>query len=189
MDATCVLGGISRLVHDCNRPPDAPDAMPAKSEVFEIPGNTDLSPEQRGFRVETVYKPFHACVAAEMTDRNALVTVHSFTPVYKGVERHVELGILHDEDTALADVMLSLSSGHPDLQIRRNEPYGPQDGVMHTLKVHGLANGIPNVMIEIRSDLIATKKACEEMAVILAHMISQGLDAVLASSTGRERHA
>ena len=36
LDAALIAGAVSRLVYDCNRPPDAPDAMPSKSEIFDI---------------------------------------------------------------------------------------------------------------------------------------------------------
>ncbi len=43
LDAPLVASRISRLVYDCNRPPDAVDAMPEQSEIHAIPGNRHLS--------------------------------------------------------------------------------------------------------------------------------------------------
>jgi hypothetical protein len=40
-------------------------------------------------------------------------------------------------------------------RVFRNYPYGPADGVTHTLKKHGLTREIANVMLEIRNDLIS----------------------------------
>ena len=51
LDATLVASDVSRLVYDCNRPPDAPDAMPARSEVFDVPGNANLTSGQRQERI------------------------------------------------------------------------------------------------------------------------------------------
>ena len=53
LDAALIAGAVSRLVYDCNRPPDAPDAMPSKSEIFDIPGNAHLSQSERDSRVKT----------------------------------------------------------------------------------------------------------------------------------------
>ncbi len=39
LDATLVYQRFSRLVYDCNRPPEAESAMPQTSEIFAIPGN------------------------------------------------------------------------------------------------------------------------------------------------------
>ena len=181
LDAALVYQNFSRLAYDCNRPPDAIDAMPPQSEVFSIPGNADLSAADRELRTAEIYMPFRAALSAMIGARKAqgrqtvLVTVHSFTPVYNSVRRDVEIGILHDTDARLADQMLALSAQERRFEIRRNEPYGPADGVTHTLKEHGLANGLPNVMIEIRNDLIHNEAGQQVMAGFLAGLIGESL--------------
>ena len=162
LDAPLIAGRVSRLVYDCNRPPDAPSAMPAKSETIAIPGNATLSDDDRAERVRTVYAPFTEAVTDLLTRRKAqgtpfaLITMHSFTPLWFGTPRPVEIGILHDDDSRLADSMLAEAHRLPHRRIARNAPYGPADGVTHTLRLHGLQNDLPNVMIELRNDLIAT---------------------------------
>ena len=54
------------LVYDCNRPPEAQSAIPEKSEIYDIPGNTQLSPAQRQERIERVYRPFEAALRAQI---------------------------------------------------------------------------------------------------------------------------
>lgn len=161
LDATLLYQRFSRLVYDCNRPPESPAAMPEKSEVFDIPGNAGLDAAARLARTEALYLPFRDRLSRLVRCRIAegrapvIVTIHSFTPVYFGKPRAVEIGILHDEDSRLADAMLAAAGRGDSLyDVRRNEPYGPEDGVTHTLREHGLANGLLNVMIEIRNDLI-----------------------------------
>ena len=61
------------------------------------------------------------------------------------------------------------------LNTLRNEPYGPEDGVTHTLKLHGLSNGVLNVMIEIRNDLVATPEACETVGAMLHGLIAEAI--------------
>ncbi|UWP92917.1 N-formylglutamate amidohydrolase [Aliiroseovarius crassostreae] len=162
LDAPMVASRVSRLVYDCNRPPEAPSAMPEKSELIEVPGNRGLSWQERRARADQIYVPFCDTVSELITARRArgqqtvLVTIHSFTPVYHGAPRAVEIGILHDADSRLADAMLARSCALPHRRIARNEPYGPADGVTHSLKQHGLSHGLANVMIELRNDLVAT---------------------------------
>ena len=157
LNAVAVTGTISRLVYDLNRPPDAHDAMTSKSELFEIPGNVDLSGEAREARVANYYEPFRSCLADQlaMTQHPVLITVHSFTPVYYGEKRDVEIGILNDSDTRLADAMLKAAGNHTSMNVQRNVPYGPENGVTHTLREHAIPDGHLNVMLEIRNDLIA----------------------------------
>ncbi|MGI9419884.1 MAG: N-formylglutamate amidohydrolase [Geminicoccaceae bacterium] len=201
LEAPLILQRFSRLVYDCNRPPDAESAMPAQSEMFDIPGNVGLDEAARSARVAALYLPFRESVA-ELLDRQigqgaapAVVTIHSFTPVFHGRRRSVELGILHDADARLADAMLEASADWPDLEIRRNEPYGPEDGVTHTLQVDAIPRGLANVMIEIRNDLIATAEQQTAMAARLAGLITDAVrqvsaaDGDMAVSAWRDREA
>jgi predicted N-formylglutamate amidohydrolase len=180
-DAALIHQNFSRLAYDCNRPPDAPDAMPARSEIYDVPGNAGLTAAERVSRTEAIYLPFRAAIERRIAERKAagratvVVTVHSFTPVYRGVRREVEVGILHDRDSRLADEMLRLAAASGRFIVRRNEPYGPDDGVTHTLKEHALANGLLNVMIEVRNDLIRDESGQEVMAGFLAGLIRESL--------------
>ncbi|MEM8951857.1 MAG: N-formylglutamate amidohydrolase [Pseudomonadota bacterium] len=181
LDSPLILQRYSRLVYDCNRPPEAESAMPVRSEIFDIPGNAGLSDAARRARTDAIYRPFRAGVASVLDQAAALgktpavVTVHSFTPVFHGKRRTVELGLLYDRDTALADAMLDVSATWPDLDVRRNEPYGPADGVTHTLEVDAIARGLANVMIEIRNDLIIEPRQQSAMATRLSALVTKGM--------------
>jgi len=181
LDAPLVASTVSRLIYDCNRPPDAPGAIAAKSEVFEVPGNRHLSPGARAHRTRAVYLPFRQAVSARINAGLrpvALMTIHSFTPVYMGRARPTEIGILHDSDSRLADAMLATAARHTTLKAERNAPYGREDGVTHTLIEHGVKAGLPNVMLEIRSDLIATCAQQTAMAAMLVHWLIEALGAL-----------
>lgn len=194
LDATLIAATVSRLVYDCNRPPEAASAMPEKSELIEVPGNIGLTDAQRLERTETVYRPFCAAVAGAITARQkrmqptAIITVHSFTPVYYGETRETEVGILHDTDTALADAMLRKTSQLPHRTIHRNQPYGPEDGVTHSLQIHGVAHGLANVMIEVRNDLLKTSEDVARIGDELCAMIAPALADLGLQSEGA-RHA
>jgi len=175
LNAGLLKSSVSRLVYDCNRPPEADDAIPEKSEVFEIPGNQNLSTSDREHRAAKVYHPFREYLSGLAKTAKALITIHSFTPIYNGHTRTVEIGVLHDSDTRLADKILEHSALVIDMDVRRNEPYAPSDGVTHTLKVHGLANGIPNVMLEIRNDILSNANLTNELHEQLALVINSSL--------------
>lgn len=171
LDAPLVSSKISRLVYDCNRPPEAPDAMPETSEIYTIPGNQNLSNEQKNERIEACYRPFEQLLSDVLDKGDAqtvLITIHSFTPVYKEEKRAVEIGVLHDDDHQFADALMQVAAGY---DIRLNQPYGQQDGVTHTLARHAVPRGLLNVMLEVRSDLIATPEECTAMADTLVSWI------------------
>lgn len=177
LNAPLVAGGLSRLLYDCNRPPEAPDAIPVTSEDIPIPGNQNLPSDARAQRVQHIYGPFRKALAETVGTRpNAiLITIHSFTPIYRGVSRPVEIGVLHDSDSRLADAMLDTAADHTNLRVERNQPYGPQDGVTHTLCEHALGQGHLNVMLEIRNDLITTQQEQTAMADMLTAWIGTSL--------------
>lgn len=190
LDAPMVASRVSRLVYDCNRPPDAASAMPEKSELIEIPGNRNLTDEQRQKRVNEVYRPFCAAVRDVIKARQdaglqtVLITVHSFTSIYFGEQRSVEIGILHDDDTSMADAMLANAPFLSHRRVERNQPYGPQDGVTHSLQLHGMANGLANVMLEVRNDLLRSPDDETAMAEELLVLIRPAL-ATLAQQGGK----
>ncbi len=174
--APLVHGGISRLVYDCNRPPEAVDAIPAVSEIHAVPGNQGLSDSARQKRIAEVYEPFRASLAGEIArypGLSLLVTVHSFTPVYRGERRAVELGLLHGTDPRFAAAMADAPPAGWHFDTRVNEPYGPADGVTHTLDLHGAPNGLLSVMLEIRNDLIAAETDQAAMAAALGDWIAR----------------
>jgi predicted N-formylglutamate amidohydrolase len=183
LDATLVYQRFSRLIYDCNRPPESPAAMPEASEIYAIPGNRQLDAAERAARTDALYVPFHQRIRDLLRSRTArglasvVVTIHSFTPIYDGKRRDVELGILHDTDDRLASRMLGLVGEAPLYNTQRNQPYGPQDGVTHTLQLHGLENGFRNVMIEVRNDLIVDDVGQGVMADYLTGLIQHSLDA------------
>jgi predicted N-formylglutamate amidohydrolase len=181
MNAALVHAPVSRLIYDCNRAPDMPGAMPARSEVYDIPGNATLSAEDRAGRTSSVYVPFHNGLHALLMRRMArglrpvIITIHSFTPVYFGKPRAVEFGVIHDADTRLALAIHASALRHLGLNSALNEPYSAADDVTHTLRLHATPYGLPSAMLEIRNDLIATAEAEDAMAERLAPVLNMGL--------------
>ena len=177
LNAPLVASNVSRLVYDCNRPLAATDAIPDQSETITVPGNKGLTVAQRQDRATTFYEPFRKQLAKVIGAKAqpVIVTIHSFTPVYHGKRRQVEIGVLHDRDTRLADAMLQVAGQHRDALVLRNAPYGTDDGVTHTLKEHALPAGHLNVMLEIRNDLIQDTKTQSDMAEQIANWVSAAL--------------
>lgn len=199
LDAPLVAQNVSRLVYDCNRPPDVQSAIPETSEIFTIPGNAGLSRQDRKARTDRYYHPFRnrltSCldrqIAKRMSDGGretvglpVLVTIHSFTPVYFGEQRDTEIGILHDTDPRLADALLRGASNDAQVSFARNQPYGPGDGVTHTLVQHALPRKLLNVMIEIRNDLIAYPGAQQSIADLLCASLNEAVDRLAEPAPG-----
>ena len=180
LDAPLISATVSRLIYDCNRPPDSATAMPLTSENQIIPGNVDLSETSKQQRVANYYRPFEAALSERVVlmGMPLMITVHSFTPVFLGEQRQVEIGVLHDEDSRFADAFLQQTLTDSRFNIQRNQPYAPTDGVTHTLTHHALPHGLTNVMLEIRNDLIASPLQQQDMAAYLAKHIVLALERI-----------
>ena len=191
LDAPLVHSRVSRLVYDCNRAPSSLSAMPETSEIYSVPGNRNLSEQERDRRAQSYYVPFRDALSKTLAAKQhppVLVTIHSFTPNYHGRQREVEIGILHDSDTRLADALLKVAvtdESENDYIIRRNEPYGPDDDVTHTLQNHAIPANYLNVMIEIRNDLLSTSEACEVVAKSLARWLEKALKKLAPTNDAR----
>jgi predicted N-formylglutamate amidohydrolase len=161
LDATAVLQTYSRLVIDCNRNPAVPSSIPEMSETTEIPGNHGLSGTQREMRRQAIFEPYHACIrrlldARQLVGRRTVfVAMHSFTPVFKGESRAMEVGVLYNRDAHLANIMLELLRAEGDLTVGDNAPYAVSDTTDYGVPTHAERRGLPHVEIEIRQDLIA----------------------------------
>jgi len=192
VDAPLVHCRVSRLVIDCNRPLDAPDLIVTQSETTAIPGNATLSDPERRRRIAGVHAPYHAAVEALVDARldaampTSLIAVHSFTPVYRGVSRPWEIGVLFDRDRTLAAHLIAAFSA-ADLVVGINEPYSPADRVYYTLTRHAEARGLSCAMLEIRNDLIRSEAAEAAWAERIAAALPFGNAGASEGGTGAAR--
>jgi len=174
--AGAILGRWSRLLIDLNRGEDDPTLVMKLSDGSIIPGNRDAGPEEVARRLRDYYRPYHAAVTAELDrigPRAAIVSIHSFTPVWRGRARPWEVGVLWDTDRRLAGPLMARLSQHAFLY-GDNEPYS---GALENdcLNRHGTRRGLPHVLIEIRQDLIATETMAEDFARRLSFALAAAL--------------
>ncbi len=162
LDATAIFQTYSRLVIDCNRSPEVPSSIPELSEATEVPGNRNLSPADRLARRREIFVPYHDCIDRILDTRGArrtvLVAMHSFTPVFRGESRAMQVGVLYNRDARLARILLDLLHAEPGLTIGDNAPYSVSDLTDYTVPIHAERRGLPHVEIEIRQDLIADRE-------------------------------
>jgi predicted N-formylglutamate amidohydrolase len=163
LDATAVLQTYSRLVIDCNRDPTVASSIPKVSEITLVPGNHDLTAVERAARQAEIFAPYHARIGGLLDARQAAarrtiyIAMHSFTPVFKGEARAMQVGVLYNRDARLANIMLDLLRAEGDLVVGDNAPYAVSDITDYGVPVHAERRGLPHVEIEIRQDLIANE--------------------------------
>lgn len=187
-----ILQSYSRLVIDCNREPGLPDAITALSESTAIPGNEGLAPAARQQRIDAIWTPFHAAIDDLVEARSAagtptvIVTLHSFTPVYRDVSRPWHVGIISSGDRRFAEPMLASLRRDSALVVGDDEPYSARDNVDYTIRRHGFDRGLPHVMIEVRNDLVRTTGDVAGWVDRLAGALVESAEAIGLSPTRKD---
>jgi predicted N-formylglutamate amidohydrolase len=106
-----------------------------------------------------------------------LLSLHSFTPVYHGVQRPWHIGTLYQDCTVLPPLLLAELRREDGLVVGDNQPYAVSDGNDYTIPVHGTARGLINSGIEIRQDQIADEAGqtawAERLSRILTTIVDQ----------------
>lgn len=177
--APAVLGVWSRLLVDLNRGPDDPTLVMKISDGALIPSNARADAAEIAHRIAAYHAPYHAAIEAEIAAAfaagfaPALVSMHSFTPVWRGAQRPWQIGILWDRDDRLAKPLIAAFEA-AGLVTGDNEPY---DGALEgdTLWTHATSRGLPNVLIEVRQDLVADAAGVARMTPIVASALQQAL--------------
>src|SRR6266478_4542447 len=73
LGAHLIAQRYSRLVIDCNRPPDALSSIPRISEATVIPGNEGLTRDAAELRRRAVFDPYHRRIGEVIDRRRAMV--------------------------------------------------------------------------------------------------------------------
>jgi predicted N-formylglutamate amidohydrolase len=164
-------------VIDCNRDPSVPSSIPEVSEATEVPGNLGLSQDQRAARRDAIFAPYHARIEALLNARRqggrrtVYVAMHSFTPVFKGESRSMQVGILYNRDNRLAVILMDLLRAEGDLTVGDNAPYAVSDITDYGVPVHAEKRGLAHVEIEIRQDLITDEAGQTAWAARFARLL------------------
>lgn len=180
-DATVVMTTYSRLVVDVNRRPGHATSTPAVSEDVTIPGNQNLTLEHVMERERVFFWPYHNAISATLQGiadsgrTPTLVSLHSFTPVFHGVQRPWDIGVLWHRDGRIAQPLIAGLRAEQSLCIGDNEPYHAGDPMGYTMPVHGETPGHPHVLIEMRQDRISDVEGIHAMAQTLGGVLESTL--------------
>ena len=185
LDSPAVLCGTSRLVIDCNRPFQDPTSIPPVSDGVEIPANRDIDAAERQRRIEEYFWPYQSTVEGRLKAMleagtvPALVSIHSFTPVFDGMERPWHVALLSSRDRRMTEPLLKLLSRDASIVVGDNEPYSGWDPAGYAIHVYGEGLGIPTAVFEVRQDLTDTHHGAEAWA----HRLAAALRPVLSDDS------
>ncbi len=179
-----ILSTYSRLVADPNRDPRDPAYIVREVDGQPLSFNEDVADAEHARRTAKLFDPYHKAIGDTLTARRAmgphvhLLAIHSFTPLFLGRPRPMEVGVLFDrfdEDAWRLDLALDAQGFESAL----NAPYSgkPPDRLIYSAHRHGDAHEIKYLELEIRQDLIDTP----DKADAVASRIGAALDSFLPS--------
>lgn len=186
LDAPAILAGYSRLIVDLNRKLHGRSAFIKVSDGIAIPGNLDLSEEEKAQRVASFFEPYHNAIAQRLETFGkhgvtpAFIAVHTCTPVFNRVVRQMHIGIMWDTDPRIPVPLIERLKSMDGVSVGDNEPYSGRHPHDFTIDYHAERNSLPNVGIEVRQDLVKDDAGAKKWANILA----EGLEGVLADVVG-----
>jgi predicted N-formylglutamate amidohydrolase len=167
---------VTRLLVDPNRSPRHPDVF----SEFTRP----LPREARRRLLARHHRPHRERVATAVAQRRAArlrvvhVAVHSFTPIWQGVPRRTDVGILYDprregERRFAARLRQEICRRAPGLTVHRNQPYrGRADGLPTALRRDHPASRYLGIELEVSQRLLAGgASGCRSLPRILAESL------------------
>jgi predicted N-formylglutamate amidohydrolase len=156
-----VLSRFSRLVCDPNRAPGEPSFVVSEIDGQVLSFNRQVDAAERERRRARYFAPYHQAIDRTLRVRLAvgapvrLCSIHSFTPLYLGRARPMEVGVLfdaHDEHAWRLEGALAAQGFETVL----NAPYSGRDGLIYAAQRHGRAWDLVYLELEVRQDLIDT---------------------------------
>ena len=132
---------------------------------------------ERGQRVRAYWEPYHAAIDRMIAAAPAevLLSIHSFTPVYEGEVREVEIGVLFCTDAALAEHVAEGLRARTGREVRLNEPYSGVNGLMYACYRHAQENGLLALELEFRQDLLADPEIREALRAATAEAVREAI--------------
>jgi predicted N-formylglutamate amidohydrolase len=174
LGAPLVIQNYSRLVLDCNRPPESDLAIPAISDQVAVLGNAGLSAEARAMRVDEIFRPMDTALEQlfDCHPRRAAFSIHSFTASLNGTDRPWHAGFLSRARAGVAaELKDHIAQARPEMRLAVNEPYQIETEGDWFIPAHAERRNLAHCLIEIRNDQLATQAGIDLWADLLAEAI------------------
>lgn len=150
-----ILSHFTRLLVDPNRGRSQEGLIREIAENRPIRSNQSLTSEEIERRIEALYLPYHQKISETLLfhPQASLLSIHSFTPIYEGYPRTMELAVLFDRHEELAQ-QFAACLAKDGWKIALNEPYSGKHGLAFSCESHGQQHQRSCLEIEIRQDLL-----------------------------------
>ncbi len=178
LNSKYIMGEYSRLIIDLNRDISDPTLIPEIVDRKVIVKNLNLSNYEKKKRIAEIYNRYHRKITATINQNNikALISLHSFNPIFKNKKRNIHFGILSNQDRRLSKYIIAEMKSRK-LRVGDNEPY-KGNLIGDTMYKHGLKNNLHHTLIEVRNDLLSSPTKVHRVSALLKEIINNSINRI-----------
>lgn len=172
-----IKASISRLVIDCNRSLHHPNCLSEISTLFSEAEQDQL--------IQRYYLPYRHAVEEHIHNKIIAghcvlhLSIHSFTPIWEGMERNADIGFLYDPKRPLEkqfaiEWQKQLKAENAPLRVRRNYPYvGYSDGLTTSLRKLFSAQNYVGIEVESNQSLTRNEISLKTINLFLEQSLKE----------------
>ncbi|MBE6463541.1 MAG: hypothetical protein E7005_07315 [Alphaproteobacteria bacterium] len=157
LGCTAFVANCSRLFIDYNRRENEPSLILDESDKILIPGNNNLSKEERNYRIKNYHTPYYQAIFAKIDELKKkgitpkILSIHGYTPQLRGgTYRPWHAGVLFVEENNLSKKILNELKLKKDIIVDANVPYDMRQYNTGSSTICGKDLNLENATIEIR---------------------------------------
>ena len=157
---------FSRLWIDANRAHTQEGLIKEDIQGIPLSFNQQLSLSQREYRKAQFHDAYHNAITEALSKHNTpplLVSMHSFTPIWNGRLREMDIGVLFDRDEDIAHAFAELLRKE-GFFVALNQPYSGKNGLIYSADRHGKENNVPYVEFEFNQSILCSQERIEHVA-------------------------
>jgi len=165
----------SRLLIDTNRSIVADTLIRKRGDGRDIDLNKDLTYEEEQKRINAYYVPFYEALREISVKVNPkqIISVHSFTPVYEGEARSLEVGVMHGYESVELGVKINEAINQKGYLSENNKPY---NGLILTGAIHSILTDDEGcerecITFEFRNDILTNERRFPQLMRATAEAI------------------
>jgi len=178
-DLKCVFvhSLYSRLLLDPNRSVVSDTLFRKFGDGKEVDLNKNLTPEEEQKRIKRFYIPYVEALReiSHKVDPTYILSIHSFTPLYQGEPRSIEIGVLHGPESSKLAEGLNDGLNKKGHCSEINKPYDGATamGTVKSLIYAKTPTKRQGVTFEFRNDILSNNKRGKKLLADAVDVINK----------------
>jgi len=152
----------SRLLIDCNRSIISDTLFRKSGDGEEVDLNKDLTYQEEQKRIKTYYLPYYEALREISSKVNPthILSIHSFTPMYEGQKRSIEIGVLYGHESTEFALGINDGINNKGYRSEANKPYDGTVavGALRSLIFAKSSEKRSGITFEFRNDILSNRE-------------------------------